>query len=116
MLQNATIKTVCTHCGSIISADAPHVDLNLNVIAWRGNAVRLTPHQAVILATLAKSFGRFVAPGLMISDVYGACEPDNSSDSIAVTLDRARPALRRLNLRVEGRPGREGGRRLVEAA
>lgn len=88
--QNDNDSTSCPVCGGTLPEfDTPQVDLNSDIITFRGDFVQLAPKEAEFLFVLLRAYPRWVDRGYAKQAIYASAEPDsNTISQFAWTANR----------------------------
>lgn len=94
--------STCPTCSQPISPLTLAVCLQSNVAARAGQEVKLTPHLALILDTIAKRSPHAVSITHLASKLYGAEDgPEDENNCIRVRVSQLRALLTPLHARIE---------------
>jgi DNA-binding winged helix-turn-helix (wHTH) protein len=75
-----------------------------NAIMFRGDSIRLSPHEADILQVLLNNRARPTPMGVLIQRVYGAFEPDAAAASIRVAIHSLRKKIQATGMIIRATP------------
>lgn len=96
----------CPCCGTTVARNAPVVDLNTNVISWRG-IVRLSPQSAILAHVMSAELGKWHHRDDLLTKLYGHRDLDGPLRSFTTEMTRLRRKVRPISLLIETtRPSR----------
>jgi DNA-binding winged helix-turn-helix (wHTH) protein len=84
--------------------DGFEFDYAHNIILFRGDVIRLSPHEADILQVLLNNRARPTPMSVLIQRVYGTFEPDAAAASIRVAIHSLRRKIQGTGMAIRATP------------
>lgn len=85
--------TRCPCCGHAAESARPLVDLDRNVISFRGDQARVRPKVAEFMRVLSDHHPAAVPHSRLIAKVWGGTEPESSESCVRLLAYQARRAM-----------------------
>lgn len=94
--------TCCPTCGSTLPSDRIVVDLNVNVVAYGDDKVKLQPRQAELLSILLKNYPKPMARERLKALLFGHnLDEETGYAYVSVQIHHLRKRLKDLPMRIK---------------
>jgi DNA-binding response OmpR family regulator len=90
----------CPTCGQPFPANIWRFDYEAAQLLVDGRAIHLTPHEAAIIGTLLKSFGKPIHRDRFFVAMYGIREPNDAEGVFQVCMHRLKRKLKPTRLKI----------------
>lgn len=100
------VTTRCPCCGHDAEIDRPLVDLDRNVISFRGVEASTRPKVAEFVRVLSDHHPAPVSRSRLIAKIWGGIEPESSESCVRLLAYQARAAMAGWPVTVFGTRGR----------